>query len=73
MVKRPAYQPSKFAHEKALHYLARLRQYRLSDHVRHDLTEVVRTHVGNGDGAAARRGVEWMRDQARVRGEPVTF
>jgi hypothetical protein len=64
---------SKWAHDSALDYLARAGEYRLSDEVRSRLIQVVLGHVGRCDATMARAGLEWMREQARKRGERVTF
>jgi hypothetical protein len=49
-------------------------EYRLSDVVRQQLTEVVHAHTDGSDAEdAARRGLAWMRDQASRRGERVRF
>ncbi len=54
---------SAFARDKALHYLACRREYRLSDLVWAQLIEVVRGYSGRCDEDAALRGIDWMRDQ----------
>jgi hypothetical protein len=59
----------KFAHDLALHYLAGRQEYELPHGVRHWLTQVVEGYTGRCDEGAARRGIEWMRDKARARGE----
>ena len=59
----------KFAHDRALHYLAGRQECELPDGVRHWLTQVVEGYTGRCDEGAARRGIEWMRDKARARGE----
>jgi hypothetical protein len=64
---------SRFAHNQALHYLARPQQYRLSDLVRQQLTQVVEGYTGRCDEDAARRGIDWMRNQVRARGETPWF
>jgi hypothetical protein len=65
---------SRFAHNKALHYLARAGEYRLSEPIRQQLIEVVHAATGGSDDEdAARRGIEWMRRQDRVKGERPTF
>jgi hypothetical protein len=48
---------SKFAHDGALHFLARPKDYGLTDAVRDDLTEVVEGYTGRCDETAARREV----------------
>jgi hypothetical protein len=61
---------SRFVHNKALHYLARAGEYRLSEPIRQRLIEVVHAATGGSyDEDAARRGIEWMRRQDRVKGE----
>jgi hypothetical protein len=47
---------SRFAHNRALHYLARAREYRLSDLLRQQLTHVVEGYLGRCDEEAARGG-----------------
>jgi hypothetical protein len=64
---------SRFAHNRALHYLARQHEYRLSDLLRQQLTQVVEGFFGPCDEEAARRGIEWMREQYRVKGERPPF
>ena len=59
----------KFAHDLALHYLAGRQECELPHGVRHWLTQVVEGYTGRCDEGAARRGIEWMRDKARARGE----
>jgi hypothetical protein len=60
---------SRWAHSQALHYLARTREYRLSDKLRSQLIHVVAGYTGPCDEAMARAGLEWMREQARRKGE----
>jgi hypothetical protein len=62
--RRPAV--PKFAYDRALHYLARTREYKLPDGIRHCLTQVVEGYTGRCDEAAARRGIEWMREKSRA-------
>jgi hypothetical protein len=64
---------SRGAHNKALHYLARAREYRLSDLVKYQLIQVAEAYTGRCNEAAARAGIEWMREQARKQGERPTF
>ena len=59
---------SKFAHDAALHFLARPKQYRLSDAERADLIQVVEGFTSSHDHEAARRGIEWMREHYRLLG-----
>jgi hypothetical protein len=49
------------AHNAALHFLARPKQYPLTEAERADLIQVVEGFTGPHDHEAARRGVEWMR------------
>jgi hypothetical protein len=56
----------KFAYDRALHYLARRREYKLSDGIRHCLTQVVEGYTGRCDEAAARQGIDWMREKSRA-------
>lgn len=69
----PHYRASLAAHNRALYYLARAIEFRLSADVIRDLTATVESHIGEDDDDAARRGVEWMRDQFREAGETPTF
>jgi hypothetical protein len=65
---------SRLAHNKALHYLAHASEYRLSPVIRRQLTEVVHAATGGSDDEdAARRGLAWMRDQTRRKGERPPF
>ena len=48
-----------WARNRALHYLAG--SYRLSDDIRHQLTQVVHGYTGRCEDDAARKGMEWMR------------
>jgi hypothetical protein len=59
----------KWEHDAALHYLAGAREYGLGDTERRQLTEVVQGFTGRCDEAAARAGLEWMRDVERRKGE----
>jgi hypothetical protein len=61
----------RFAHNAALHYLARANEYQLDETERRQLTEGVRGFAGRCDEAAARAGLEWMRDVERRKGERV--
>jgi hypothetical protein len=60
-------QVSKPGHDQALHYLARWREYELSPAIRNQLTEVV-LGTGRCDEEAARRGMEWVREQCQRSG-----
>jgi hypothetical protein len=64
---------SKFAHDAALDYLARPMAYDYTVEVRKQLIEVVEGYTGRCDAKAARAGIEWMREQARMRGEMPRF
>ena len=66
-------QISRFAHNQALHFLARAREHGLVDAERRQLIEVVNGYTDRCDEAAARVGIEWMREQARHKGERVRF
>ena len=48
-----------WARNRALHYLAG--SYKLSDELRHQLTQVVHGYTGRCEEGAARKGMEWMR------------
>jgi hypothetical protein len=65
--KRSRLTVSKFAYDRAQHYLAHRQDYRLPRLVRDQLSEVVRGHSGRCDEAAARYGIEWMRVRGRER------
>ena len=56
----------KFAYDRALHYLARTREYKLPDGIRYCLMQVVEGYTGRCDEAAARRAIEWMREKSRA-------
>jgi hypothetical protein len=64
---------SKVAHDAALHFLAQPKKYGLTDAVGRDLTEVVEGYTGRCDETAARRGMEWMREHYRRKGETPRF
>jgi hypothetical protein len=64
---------SKWARNQAPHYLARAREYRLFNLLRQQLTQVVEGFFGPCGEDAARRGIAWMREQARRKGERVRF
>ena len=51
-----------WARNRALHYLAG--SYKLSDELRHQLTQVVHGYTGRCEEGAARKGMEWMRAKA---------
>ena len=51
-----------WARNRALHYLAD--SYKLSDELRHELTQVVHGYTGRCEEGAARKGMEWMRAKA---------
>ena len=72
---RPKPQPrvSKFAHDAAPHFLARPKQYPLSESERTDLIQVVEGFTSPHDRDAARRGIEWMREHYRWLGQMVRF
>jgi hypothetical protein len=64
---------SKLANDAALHFLARRREYDFSDEVRQHLIQVVLGFTGRCDETAARRGMEWMREHYRAKGETPRF
>lgn len=64
---------SKFAHDAALHFLARPKKYGLTDAIRKNLAEVLEGYAGRCDETAARRGMEWMREHYRWKGETPQF
>ena len=59
------------ARNRALDYLAK--NYKLTDDLRHQLTEVVNGYVGRCDETAARNRIEWMRQSYRDNGETPRF
>ena len=67
LVPRPASYVSKSARDLALTHLAGRDEFHLSPVVRKQLTEVVHGYTGRCDEAAARAGIEWMRDRYRRR------
>jgi hypothetical protein len=64
---------SKFVHNQALHYLARQRDYGLTDAIRNQLTQVVEGYTGRCEEDAARQSIEWMRLQDRIQGRSPRF
>jgi|RhiMethySRZTD1v2_1073278.scaffolds.fasta_scaffold35320_2 hypothetical protein len=64
---------SKFAHDQAQRYLAPTLQYRLGNLELYQLTEVVHGYTGRCNEAAARIGLEWMRERYLERGEQPPF
>jgi hypothetical protein len=76
-VRVPARSPSpvvgKPAHDAALHFLARPKQYPLTDAECADLIQVVEGYTSPHDHDAARRGIEWMREQSRRLGQTPRF
>ncbi len=70
---KPRLSVSKFARDRALHYLARRPEYRLTDALRNQLTEVVLGYTGRCDEGAARAGIEWLREQERRKGRTPMF
>jgi hypothetical protein len=71
--KRAQLKVSKFAHDRALHYLARASASQLSVAIRNQLTEVVLGRTGACDEDSARRGIEWMRERDRAAGRTSRF
>jgi hypothetical protein len=58
---QPALTINRYAHDHALHYLARASEYRISPAVRHLLTEVVEGHIrGHCNEARARAGLAFQ-------------
>jgi hypothetical protein len=70
---KPKPRVSKPAHDAALHFLARPKQYPLTDAERAYLVQVVEGFTGPHDHAAARRGIEWMREHYRRLGQAPRF
>ena len=68
---RPSFNAPLAAQNRALHYLTS--GYKLSADVRHQLIEVVNGYIGLCDEAAARAGIEWMREQYREAGQTPRF
>ena len=63
-----------WAHDEALHYLARATEYRLDEDERAQLPQVVIGHIGRCDESKARAGLEWMRARGRgKKGERAGF
>jgi hypothetical protein len=60
-----------WARNRALHYL--VGSYKLSDELRRQLIEVINGYTGPCDEDVARKGMEWMRQQYRARGETPRF
>jgi hypothetical protein len=71
--RKPQPRVSKFAHDAALHFLARPAQYRLTDAERANLIHVVEGYTSPHDHGAARRGIEWMREHSRRLGQTPRF
>jgi hypothetical protein len=57
---------NRLTHDRALHYLA---NHPISDEVRAQLTEIVLGYITRCDEAQERKGLEWLRERYRVRGE----
>jgi hypothetical protein len=70
---RPKLKPrvSKPAHDAALHFLARPKQYPLTDAERADLIQVVEGYTSPT--TAKRPGAEWMREHRRRLGQASRF
>jgi hypothetical protein len=64
---------SQFAHDRALHFLARPKQYGLTSEVVHQLTQVAEGFTGSCDEPAARAGIDWMRQHYAGWGRPRYF
>jgi hypothetical protein len=73
MVLRTRTRPKQFAHDAALHFLARPKHYPLTDAERADLIQVAEGYTSPHDHNAARRGVEWMREHYRRLGQAPRF
>ena len=63
--RKPQSRTSVSAHNAALHFLARPKQYPLSESERTDLIQVVEGFTSPHDHDAARRGIESMREDYR--------
>jgi hypothetical protein len=59
---KPKPRVSKPAHDAALHFLARPKQYPLTDAERADLVQVVEGFTSPRGHDAARCGIDWMRE-----------
>src|SRR5215471_13698612 len=70
---KPKPRVSKPAHDAALHFLARPKQYTLTDAERADLVQVVEGYTSPHDHDAAQRGIDWMREHHRRRGQTPRF
>ena len=66
---KPKPRVCKPAHDVALHFLARPKQYPLTDAERADLVQVVEGYTSPHDHDAARRGIESMREHSRRLGQ----
>jgi hypothetical protein len=60
----------RLAYNRALHYLA---NHPVSDEVRAQLTEVVLGYITRCDEVQARKGLDWLRERYRDRGEVPPF
>jgi hypothetical protein len=70
---KPQPRVTKFAHDTALHFLARPKQCPLTDAERADLIQVAEGYTSPHDHDAARRGIEWMREHYRRLGQAPRF
>jgi hypothetical protein len=65
---------NRYAHDHALHYLARASDYRIGPALRLSLTEVVEGHIrGHCNKAEARAGLAWLRQELRANGKQPPF
>lgn len=71
--RKPQSRTSVSAYNAALHFLARPKQYPLTEAERADLIQVVEGFTGPHDHEAARRGIEWMREHYRRLGQAPRF
>jgi hypothetical protein len=70
---KPSFHVSQFAHDRAIHFLARPKQYGLTAEVVQQLTQVAEGYTGSCDEKAARAGIEWMRQHYRLLGQTPMF
>jgi hypothetical protein len=70
---KPHFHIGQFAHDRALHFLARPKQYGLTSEAVHQLTQVAEGFTGSCDEPAARAGIDWMRQHYRLLRQTPTF
>jgi hypothetical protein len=65
MLRTSGFSTDHFQRDRALHFLAHSKEYKLHREPVRQSTEVVKGSAGRCDGAAARVGVEWIREHYR--------